>query len=125
MYNKPLVFKVKANTYTVQRITSGNLMRIEIAKAQLTNNQYGNILANRTVWSEHVLDMVDMFAHLIVFFPKLVEDLKVDTWEELDPFDLEELSKTYKEQFVPWFVDFTEILRKAKSTTSNADTKKK
>jgi len=119
MYNTKLVFKVKDNKYTVDRVTSGNLMRVEIAKANISNNQYGSILANKTVWSEYVLDNIDMFSHLMVFFPNLITDLKVDSWENLDPFDLEELSTQYKKQFVPWFTDFTEALRKAQSASKD------
>lgn len=108
----PLAFKVKDRTYTIDKITIGNLMKIEMLKSQLCNGQYGNILANRTVWAEYTLDNVDMFAHLMVFFPKLISDLKVDTWESLDPFDLKELHNQYKIQFTPWFANFSQLLRK-------------
>ena len=123
MSRKPLTFTVKENSYIVSRITVGHLMKIEIAKSQISNNQYGSILANRTQWSEYTLDNIDMFAHLMVFFPKLIADMNVETWEDLDPFDLKELATEYKEQFLPWFNDFTEILRKAKEDPTDDSAK--
>jgi len=108
----PLTFKVKGNDYSVSRITIGNLMKIEIAKAELAGGKYGQILANKTTWSEYTLDNIDMFAHLYVFFPSLITDLKVDSWEDLDPFDLKELKDQYRDQFTPWFSTFVELLRK-------------
>ncbi len=108
----PLAFKVKENTYNVSKITVGDLMKIEIAKAEISGGQYGKILANRTVWSEYTLDNIDMFAHISIFFPDLIEDLNVKSWEELDPFDLKQLTEQYQKQFRPWFSNFAELLRK-------------
>ena len=108
----PLAFKVKGNNYTVKKITVGNLMNIEIVKSRISKNQYGSILANRTQWSEYTLDNIDMFSHLMVFFPSLITDLAVESWEDLDPFDLKELTKNYQAQFLPWFSSFTELLTK-------------
>jgi len=110
----PLTINVKGNNYTVERITVGNLMDIEIIKAQLCKGQYGSILSNRTQWSEYTLDNVDMFAHLMSFFPTLITALKVESWEQLDPFDVEELKKIYQEEFVVWFKNFSQVLKNPK-----------
>lgn len=112
----PLILKVKDNEYTIDRITVGNLMHIEIAKATISRNQYGNILQLRTNWSIYTLDNIDMFAHLTVFCSKLIEDFEVDSWEGLDPFDLQQLKKAYAEQFVPWFKTFSDLLNKVPET---------
>lgn len=102
----PLTFRVKDNDYVVDRITAGHLLEIEQQKAMQSNFQYGAILSNRTKWSNYILDNIDMFAHLQAFFPKLMEDMKVKSWKELDPFDLEELKTQYYETFIPWFEEF-------------------
>lgn len=116
-----LVFKVKGNSYEAKRITVGHLMRVEIAKSDLTGGKYGMILANRTTWSEYTLDNVDMFAHLLVFFPNLTKDLNVNSWEELDPFDLKELRKEYGAQFVPWFTNFTKLLKETEESDEESE----
>lgn len=48
-------------------------------------------------------------------------DLKVEQWGDLDPFDLEELRKQYKDQFVPWFSAFTQALKIAQNPKEEKD----
>lgn len=114
---QPLNFKVKDNEYPIKTPNVGQLWDIEEMKAVLSNGQYGAVLASNTVWSVYNLDNIDMFAHLTVLCPGLITDMKVKSWKELDPFDLEELRKAYKEQFNPWFDAFTKMLRAVQNPT--------
>lgn len=112
---QPLELKVKENVYHVKTPTAGQLWDVEETKAILTNGRYGDVLNNRTVWAEYNLDNIDMFAYLSVLVPDLIKDLAVNSWRDLDPFDLAELKKAYKQQFVPWFEQFTKMLRNVES----------
>jgi len=107
----PLQLTIKDNTYHVKTPTAGQLWDVEEMKAVLANGRYGDVLNNRTVWAEYNLDNIDMFAYLSILVPQLMKDLAVNSWRELDPFDLAELKKAYKQQFVPWFEQFTKALR--------------
>lgn len=112
---KPLNFNVKGNSYKVTTPTAGQLWDIEEMKARLSNGHYGNVLRNRTFWSEYNLDTIDMFSYITVLCPELIEDLKVDTWKDLDPFDLAELKKQYKSQFLPWLTALNKALKSAET----------
>jgi isopentenyldiphosphate isomerase len=108
---RALTFNVKGNQYNIKTPTSGQLWDVEEMKALLTNGQYGNVLNHRTYWSEYNLDNVDMFAYISVLCPQVIKDLEVETWKDLDPFDLAELKNAYKKQFLPWYNEFTKMLK--------------
>lgn len=116
----PLILKVVNNEYKISIPTIGQLWDIEEAKAILSNGRYGAVMSNRTTWAEYNLDNIDMVAHLSIMCPLLMKDLKVE-WKDLDPFDFEELRTVYKEQFIPWFSRFTELLRKVKKDESETE----
>jgi hypothetical protein len=119
---KPLIFNVKGNNYTIKTPTAGQLWQIEEAKSIISNGHYGNVMSNRTFWSEYNLDNIDMFSYFSILCPDLMKDIKVDSWTELDPFDLEELKDAYRKQFTPWFTDFTTMLKKVQSKTIGDET---
>ena len=85
---QPFVFKVKENEYSIKTPTVEQLWTIEEMKATLTNGKYGSVMATHTYWSEYNLDNIDMFAYLTVLCPNLIKDLEVESWTELNPFDL-------------------------------------
>lgn len=111
---QPLSLKFKKQIYTANTPTVGDLWDVEVAKTVLSNGRYGAVMSNKTVWSENALDNIDMFAYLSVFLPKLIEDLKIDSWKELGVFDLEEIRKVYVAEFLPWFNKFDSMLKKAR-----------
>lgn len=108
---RTLTFVVKNNEYSIKTPTAGQLWDIEEMKSLLSNGQYGTVLKNRTYWSEYNLDNIDMFSYVSILCPKLIKDLEVDSWKELDPFDLAELKAAYKSQFLPWYDQFTKMLK--------------
>ena len=122
---QPLNFKVKENEYEIKLPTVGQLFDIEENKSILSNGNYGMILRNRTTWSEYSLDNIDMFSYLSVMCPELMVDMKrmgVNTWKDLDPFDLQELKAAYQTQFLPWFSEFKKALETAQSKGSEEQT---
>lgn len=118
---KPLTFTVKQNQYSIKTPTAGQLWDVEELKAVLSNGNYGNVLRNRTFWSEYSLDTIDMFAYLSIMCPDLIKDLNVTSWKQLDPFDLAELKAAYRAQFIPWFSKFTEMLKSVDQKQDESD----
>lgn len=103
--------KVKNQEYTMEIPTAGQLIAIERQKAVLTGGNYGSIMANRTIGSEHALDIVDMTAYLSVLCPKLFSELKVDSLMDLDIFDMKQLQDSWNDTCIPWINDWQAVLR--------------
>lgn len=116
---RTLSFTVKSdsaeNVYNLSIPNTGKLREIERLKSIMTGGQYGSIIGNRTLDAKEALDNVDMMANLTVICPDLIKHLKVNSWDELDPFDFKELKKAYDEQFVPWYAAFKAALRSVDS----------
>lgn len=112
---QPLNFLVKKQNYIVRIPTAGDLWDIEAQKAILSEGKYGLVVSNKSPWSDYALDNLDMFAYLKVLVPNLIDDLKVDSWKDLSVFDLEELKEAYNTQLWPWFVKFTDMLKKVRN----------
>lgn len=108
---QPLTFTIKGQDYHIKTPTVGQMYAIEELKSSLTNGKYGAIMQNTTYWSEYSLDNIDMFSQLTALCPGLIKDLKVDSWKDLDPFDLEDLKEAYKTQFLPWLNAFLFALK--------------
>lgn len=113
--NKNLNFKVKSskgeNIYPVSTPNTGQLIQIEKLKTIMTGGQYGAMISNRTLDAKEALDKVDIVANLTVLCPKLIKELKMDSWTDMDPMDFKELEAQYNAQFKPWYDEFKAELR--------------
>lgn len=97
------VIKFKGDNYKVNELTIGALLDIESMKATLTNGYYGEIISHKTIISNWNLDIVDMFANLMVLVPEMVEKgLVAKNWRDMSPIDTMELKKEYDKNFLPW-----------------------
>ena len=104
------VFEVGGNSYTVKKPTIGQILDIQTMKAQITRGSYGQIVRNMDDVGIMSLDMVDMIATISSLCPEVIKDLKVDNWDELDPFDILDIYKGYHETVHPWFNKYSKDL---------------
>lgn len=109
--NEILNFEFKGKVYTIEYPNVGKYRQIEILKQSISMGQYGNLFRTMTRQSEESLDMVDMEAYFSTLCPKMLRDLKIDTFNELSLIDCKILKKAYQEQFVPWWNEIEEMLR--------------
>lgn len=107
---KSLTLNVSGNSYEVKQPSVGQIIDIEMMKAQITNGNYGKMIGNFSQMSVMSLDMIDMFAHFKILCPKLLKDLAVENWADLDAFDTMDMFKAYMKQFKPWYSVFSEKL---------------
>lgn len=115
-----IVFTVRENSYKVEQPNIGQIIDIEMIKAQITGGNYGKMVSNFSRLSILSLDIIDMFAHFKILCPELIEDLKVESWGDLEAFDALDIHKAYKEQFKPWIDSFSEALLKVWDITVNS-----
>ena len=113
MESQTLTLKIKDNSYTVNYPTVGQRIKIESLKQQLTDGQYGNMSSSllQTQWD--ALEQVDIIANFSVLIPQLLRDTKVPI-DQLAVEDFEDISQIYKDQFVPWYKAWNDLLKKRK-----------
>jgi hypothetical protein len=105
-----LIFTLKGRSYEMTFPRVGEYRTIEAMKQTLSMNSYGSMYRTMMVSSEEALDMVDMEAFFTVLCPKIITDLKCDSFAELGLKDYLEVKKVYKEKVLPWWKEIEQLL---------------
>lgn len=108
--NENLVFTLKGRSYNLTFPRVGEYRTIEAMKQTLSLNTYGSMSRSMMKSSEEALDMIDMEAYFTVLCPKVVEDLKCESFSELGLLDYLDIKKVFKEKFIPWWNEIEIIL---------------
>ncbi len=103
---------LKGKKYEITFPNVGQLRRIASNKALLSNGMYNSIYTMASEDGDEALDIIDIESTLNVVAPDFIEDLKPLKISELGLKDFREISKAYKETFVPWFDGLKSELRK-------------
>lgn len=106
-----LDFKFKGRVYMIEFPNVGKYRQIEILKQSISLGQYGNLFRTMTKQSEETLDMIDIESYLSTLCPKLLKDLKIETFGDLSLSDSRSLKKEYQLQFVPWWNNIEKMLK--------------
>lgn len=121
---REVILEVAGNSYPIKLPNMGQLIEIEMIKAQITNGTYGQIVGNMSALGVMSLDMVDMIATLNVLCPTMLSDMKVDNWAQLDVFDILEIYRGYAESVSPWFKEFSTKVLEVWNKSTDSLTKK-
>lgn len=108
---RSIIFKTKGGSYTLNFPTVGEYRQIEVQKSGLSAGLYGELINSGTISAAKALDFIDMQAILVVMCPKVITDLKVDSFDDLDIFDANDLLRTYSEQIRPWIESWMKLLK--------------
>lgn len=109
---KSKLIEFKDESYTVNFPNVGQLQDIEAFKMSYTNGRYIDMFNSGLKIHEQLLDMTDAIAYLAILCPKLMENLKIKSWRNCDPFLAKEIVNCYKTQFIPWYKPLLEDLYK-------------
>lgn len=109
--NEILNFEFKGKVYTIEYPNIGKYRKIDILKQSLSLGQYGNLFRTMTSTSEESLDSIDIESYMSVLCPKLLKDLKIDSFDDLPISTYKELKNAYKQQFVPWWNEIEKLLK--------------
>ena len=110
MINESLMFTLKGRSYEMTFPRVGEYRTIEAMKQSLSMGNYGSLYRTMMVSSEEALDMIDMEAFFSVLCPKMIKDLKCDSFSELGLLDYVEVKKVYKEKVLPWWKEVEQLL---------------
>lgn len=108
-----IVLKIKENSYAATYPNVGQKIRIQSLKQDFTGGQYGRMSDSLLQDQWDALEMVDVLAHFTVLIPDLVKDSKV-SMSNLDQRDFVDLIKVYREQFLPWYKGWEEVIKKVR-----------
>jgi len=111
MIDRTLELNVKGNKYQIAFPNVGTFQNIETMKQVLSKGMYSSLMAMGTISSEESLNMIDIESYLSIMAPKLIKDLKCDSFSELGLEDYLELKRVYKEKFTPWWNSILELLQ--------------
>jgi len=109
-FEENLIFTLKGKPYNLAFPRVGEYRTIEAMKQTLSLNTYGSMSRSMMKSSEEALDMIDMEAYFSVLCPKLVEDLKCESFSDLGLLDYLEIKKIFKEKFIPWWNNIESLL---------------
>ena len=105
-----LSFKLKGNEYSLKFPTVGGYRRIQSLKQVLSSNTYSSLISTGTHEAQDAADMIDIEATLTVLCPRIIEDLKCSSFEDLGLVDYIELRKAYAEQVSPWWNNILKVI---------------
>lgn len=102
--------QIKGNTYTVAYPNVGEYYRIEAMKQVLGKGFYNTLAQTPTNSANHALDMIDIEATLTILCPKLIENLKVKSFQDLGISDYKEIRKVYSDEIYPFIKKINDLL---------------
>lgn len=111
MLQKEVILSIGGHDYTITFPTVGQFYSIEAMKQRLSGGMYNTMVLSPADSAQHALDMIDIEATLVILCPKLIEDLKVKNFSELDIRDYTEIRDKYYEVVAPFFREVQSVLK--------------
>lgn len=111
MVENEVVINIKGHSYPINFPTVGQFYQIEALKQSLSKGFYNSMVMSPSALAQHALDMIDIEAALSVLAPKLISDLKVKNFSELDIRDYKLIRDEYFTVVAPFFKKITDLLK--------------
>ena len=111
MVENEVVINIKGHSYPINFPTVGQFYQIEALKQSLSKGFYNSMVMSPSALAQHALDMIDIEAALSVLAPKLISDLKVKNFSELDIRDYKLIRDEYFTVVTPFFKKITDLLK--------------
>lgn len=111
MIKDEVTIEIKGHTYSTKYPTVGQFYQIESMKQNLSRGFYNSMVMSPSAAAQHALDMIDIEAAAVILFPKMVEEMKVKNFSELDIRDYKLIRDEYFKTVAPFFKEITDLLR--------------
>lgn len=106
-----IAIPLQGNNYTIEFPNVGQFIEIETMKVSLSSGVYRSLVSLRTFGGNLALDYVDAISTFSVLIPQLRKDLKIDSLLNLNPIEAKEITKVYKDIFLPWYSEWMKLLK--------------
>lgn len=107
---KKISIVIDENSYDIDYPKNGQFIQIESLKMALTRGSYNSFSESTNTSTLYARYTVDMIAFFSTCCPKLREDLKVETFADLDMLSTKKLMKVYVNTILPWLMEWEVIL---------------
>ena len=123
MMSNSVKMTVKGREYEISYPNVGQFYQIESMKQSLSRGFYNTMVMSPSSMTQHALDMIDIEASIAVLCPKLIEDLKVKNFAQLDVRDYKIIRDEYVKVVEPFFREINEMLQipKKEETETEAE----
>lgn len=123
MMSNSVKMTVKGREYEISYPNVGQFYQIESMKQSLSRGFYNTMVMSPSSMTQHALDMIDIEASIVVLCPKLIEDLKVKNFAQLDVRDYKIIRDEYVKVVEPFFREINEMLQipKKEETETEAE----
>lgn len=111
MLQKKVILNIFGREYDIQFPTVGQFYSIEAMKQRLSGGMYNSMVLSPADSAQHALDMIDIESTLVILCPKLIEDLKVKNFSELDVRDYIQIRDKYYAEVAPFFKEVQNVLK--------------
>lgn len=111
MIKDEVIIEIKGHSYSVKFPTVGQFYQIEATKQNLSRGFYNSMVMSPSALAQHALDMIDIEAAIVVLCPKLIEDMKVKNFSELDVRDYKLIRDEYFKTVAPFFKEVADLLK--------------
>lgn len=111
MMSNSVKMTVKGREYEISYPNVGQFYQIESMKQSLSRGFYNTMVMSPSSMTQHALDMIDIEASIVVLCPKLIEDLKVKNFAQLDVRDYKIIRDEYVKVVEPFFREINEMLQ--------------
>lgn len=113
-----IVFTIKGKQYESLPLTVGRSIDFYKMRAFIAGGQYQKMYEDWSNTPERVLDMIDCKAFFGTLCPKLIEDIKPSSMDELGLIDFEEVLTVYRKIVKPYLEEMKEYLSKRDEVVS-------
>ena len=103
--------KLQGQEFKIPFPNMGQILDIEIFKANISKGQYAALVATRSQASIMALDFIDAVSTFLVLIPELHSKLNIESLNDLDPIASQELSVQYKHVYFPWYNEIVDAVR--------------
>lgn len=103
--------EIKGHSYPVKFPNVGQFYQIEAMKQSLSRGFYNSMILSASAATQQALDMIDIEAAIVVLCPKMIEDLKVKNFSELDIRDYKIIRDEYFKTIAPFFKEISDLLK--------------
>lgn len=103
--------KLQGQDFKIPFPNMGQILDIEIFKANISKGQYASLVATRSPASILALDFIDAAATFLVLIPELHAKLNIESLNELDPIAAQEIGVQYKHVYFPWYNEIVDAVK--------------
>lgn len=109
----------KGINYNIEFGNSGQLIQFQIKKQKFSRNEYENLASSNDVYSNYTGLIIETISFFSACCPKLLNDIKVNSLEDLNLADTAELTNLYLTEIRTWIDEWMNFINETTKKINN------